>query len=131
MSPALAQMMDVNKAQISKLLGRFWVSDLAIGDTAKLNFVIFCSDGDELYMVDALINSSKEENANITVRMRPGKSLDIKSMTDAGFDLINGNLIGLLDCKMYKTFRSLNPTTLRVYSINDATKLSTYLGAPQ
>lgn len=42
-SQAFGQIIDIDKEELAKLLGRLWVSDLSVDDTGNIGFTIFCN----------------------------------------------------------------------------------------
>jgi hypothetical protein len=124
---ALAQMMDINRAEYAKILGATWLSDLAVGDKATTGILLFCNEGNDLQIVDTLLNLPNAYHS-FEVTMRQDKSIDVQTLNDAAVEYLRYRYLEpLFTCNGLKSTRDFNSVFVRVHSINGKTKLSTFL----
>jgi hypothetical protein len=126
---SFGQMIDINKKYLAKSLGRFWVSDLSVGNTGKIGFTIFCKEENNLYFLDTFV-ALKNENPYFKIKMRPGKSVELYTIDKYGKNFIAGAISEIISCKTLLELRDFNTTLLRIYSIDGKTKLSAFFKKP-
>jgi hypothetical protein len=121
---AHAQFLDQGKDEVARHLGGYWVSEMAVNDTAKLGyFTLICTMKGNLYLVDRLIDLDLDTPI-VVVRMEPGRRVSLTYLRDNDLrtDFFR-RVPYFADCDAWQGRKFAN-VFMQIVSINGVSRLS-------